>query len=141
MQLQIVKRRTKSIARFNDLEWKNADIEHYGSVQDFSEHTLRIVAREKGMIVGSLKLTVKRGVCEIQSVLVAKKVRGNGIGSALMREAETVARTYKARKLWLETGKGWHAESFYKRLGYKKRSALPHHYAGKDFVLYDKVID
>ena len=71
MQVQVVKHRTKAIAEFNDREWPKADREHYGSVGRWSEKEFRIVAREKRTILGSLHLSIKRGVCEIHSLIVA----------------------------------------------------------------------
>ena len=140
MRLNIVKRRTPSIARFNKKEWRNADTEHYGRPQDFSETQFRIVAREKNGIIGSLKLRIKLGVCEVQSIIVGKKLRGTGVGSALMEKAEQIARKRGIHKLWLETGKGWAAEKFYRKLGYRKNTVLPKHYAKRDFILYEKML-
>ena len=140
MKLRITKRRTKKIAEFNNREWEHADIEHYGAPQDFSESDLRIAAYKKDEIVGSLALRIKGGVCEIKTLIVGRLYRGTGIGGALMFEAERVAQEYQVHKLWLITGKGWEAEKFYKKLGYRQNTVLPKHFAEKDFVLYEKLL-
>lgn len=140
MQLRVQKRRTKAVAAFNDREWPKADREHYGSVARWSAEEFRIVMRDKNAIIGTLHLTIKRGVCEINALIVGKSARGLGVGTALMHRAEEIAREKRAHKMYLETGKGWDAEPFYRKLGFRKNSILPNHYFGTDFVLYEKML-
>jgi N-acetylglutamate synthase-like GNAT family acetyltransferase len=140
MRAQVLKKRTKAVAVFNDREWPKADTEHYSAVRRWSEEEIRVVGYDGKKIVGSLHLTIKRGVCEINSLIVAKTARGTGVGTMLMQRAEQLARKKHAHKMYLETGKGWIAEPFYKKLGFRKNTILPKHYFKKDFVLYEKVL-
>jgi GNAT superfamily N-acetyltransferase len=140
MKVQIVKRRSKAIAAFNDREWPKADLEHYGAVEPWDENEFRIVASDKKEILGTLHLTIKRGVCEINALIVSDAARGMGVGTTLMQKAEDLARSKNVHKIYLETGKGWKAEAFYQKIGYTVNTIMPNHYFGKDFVLYEKMI-
>lgn len=141
MRVRIVRRRSEAIAAFNDREWPKADLEHYGAVEPWDENEFRIVASDKMEILGTLHLTIKRGVCEINALIVGEAARGRGVGTMLMQKGEELARSKHVHKIYLETGKGWKAEPFYQKLGYRVNTTLPNHYFGKDFVLYEKLLD
>jgi GNAT superfamily N-acetyltransferase len=140
MEVRVVDSRSKEIAEFNDREWPKADLEHYGAVEKWREDVVEIAAYEKDAIVGTLQLTISRGVCKINALIVAHNAQGKGIGTALMQKAEELAREEHAHKIWLDTGKGWQAEPFYLKLGYTQNTILPNHYFGKDFILFEKML-
>lgn len=140
MKIKFVRSHTKAIGKFNDKEWQIADIEHYGARLRWTATETRIVALDGTKIVGSLKLNIKRGVCTVETIIVAHDRQGEGVGTALMQNAESFAKRHGTHKMQLETGKGWKAEKLYKKLGYKKIADLKEHYEGQDFVLYTKQV-
>jgi GNAT superfamily N-acetyltransferase len=140
MEVRVEKHRSTEIDEFNDREWPIADLEHYGEVEKWREDVVQIVAYDAEAIVGTLQLTISRGVCKINALIVAHDAHGKGIGTALMQKAEELAREEGAHKIWLDTGKGWQAESFYLKHGYRQNTILPNHYFGKDFILFEKML-
>ena len=55
-------------------------------------------------------------------------------------KAENFGKKLGAHKVYLKTGKGWEAEKFYQKLGYKNVAILRKHHLKKDFVVYEKEI-
>jgi GNAT superfamily N-acetyltransferase len=90
-----------------------------------------IVALIDGHIVGSYQLTFIRGLshrgalrAQIESVRVGSTLRGQGLGSALMRDAISRARSRGANLLQLTTDiRRPQTRAFYERLGF----ATSHH--------------
>jgi acetyltransferase len=89
-----------------------------------------LVARKQGRIVGSVQLALAsqqngshRG--EVQRLIVLQAESGQGIGSALMRQLENVARRFGRTLLVLNTRAGYPPESFYCRLGYTLVGQIP----------------
>jgi GNAT superfamily N-acetyltransferase len=140
MKLKILRKKTKELEAFAKLEWQNADIEHYGEVKDFAPKDYVVVATEGKTILGKASVHIVAGVAEVKEVIVAKSHRGKGVGTKLMLSIEEIAKKHSAHKLWLNTGKGWESEKFYKDLGYVKTGDLPNHYTNHDAVLYTKEI-
>ena len=80
------------------------------------------VAEEGGRVVGLLHVFERPALekpCEavVQALVVDAKVRGRGIGKALMESAEAWARARGLASVALSTR---HAKIFYTRLGYGK---------------------
>ena len=81
---------------------------------------------EEGRIVATFQLTFLRGLshrsmrrAQIESVRVAASLRGQGIGAALMAEAESRARAAGCGLMQLTTHNDrTRAHAFYDRLGY-----------------------
>lgn len=75
---------------------------------------------EKKLVIGHLKLTPipsEPAACFVESVVVAPTLRGHGIGSFLMREAEQYCKNcLKLKTIYLST---YDKQSFYGRLGYE----------------------
>ena len=87
------------------------------------------VAEFEGEVVGLvathavLRLDADGVTCRITDIVVAERVRGRGIGSALMRAAEEEARRAGAPRLDLSSG-DWRndAHRFYARHGFETRA-------------------
>jgi len=71
-------------------------------------------------------------------LIIAKQIRGNGVGNTLLSEAEKISQKNNSHKIYLHTGKAWRAASFYKKMGYKLTHELPNHYFHQDFVEFTK---
>src|SRR4051812_21668832 len=140
MEIRIIKARTKPIGDFNDREWRIADKEHFGGTPKWKSIVRRVVLYDGNKIIGSSKVDIMAGVCQINTFNIAHDRQGQGLGKQLMAAVEDFAQKNGAHKLWLNTGKGWKAEAFYKKLGFKKFADMKKHFFGRDFVLYERFL-
>lgn len=130
----------KETKKFGDVEWKFANLEHYGHEVDYNQKDFIFKATENGNIVGTIKGNHEGGVINITYLIVAHDKKGQGIGKLLTQKVESFGKNLGAHKVFLMTGKGWEAEKFYQKMGYKKLVILPKHNFNKDFVIYEKFI-
>lgn len=125
---------------FEKNAWSDADKEHYGHEVNWNKKNFHITALENGDLVGSLRFDIRAGVAYIDSVIVDKGSRGKGIGSALLVEAERLAKENNAHKIYLQAGEQWDSIRLYKKLGYIITSRLPNHYEKINFLEMTKFI-
>lgn len=80
---------------------------------------LAVVSRGPGAeVVGGLLGEVNHGWLFVSALWVADHVRGTGIGSDIVREAEAEARRRGCRGVYLDTY-SFQARPFYEKLGYR----------------------
>lgn len=93
---------------------------------------LLLVCEKGGVIAGCLRATLERTsaspkasrALEVHDLIVARRMRNAGIGSALMAEAEAWARRHRARRVRLEVPARSHeAVSFCDELGFEALTA------------------
>ena len=101
-----------------------------------------IVARVDGEIVGCALLVPSRKPnsphrAAVEKVLVHRRVRRRGVGAALMRTVETVARADGRWLLLLDTTTGSDADRLYRRLGWIPFGEVPNHALTADAELSD----
>lgn len=90
---------------------------------------IRLNARAAdGAVVGGLRALVVLGWLRVEVLWVADAARGQGLGSALLHEAEQQARALGAQQAALETFE-WQAPRFYEKQGYTRAATLDD-YAG-----------
>ena len=140
MKIKIYQKSTVALDEFNEREWVNADLEHYGKGTKWQEGKNKIVALDGNKIVGYLNMEFKAGVVLIKNIIVAKEKRGSGIGKRLMQKVEQIAKKDSLHKIYLETGKNWQSVKFYKSLGYQITGELKNHHHHHDFVIFTKFI-
>jgi predicted GNAT family N-acyltransferase len=90
--------------------------------RDGRDHeAVHIVAVEEGRVVGTCRLLFRGRVARLGRLAVEPERRGGGIGAAILREADRVARGYAARSVSL------HAQTYALKLyldaGYEERGA------------------
>ncbi|MBB5800828.1 GNAT superfamily N-acetyltransferase [Saccharothrix ecbatanensis] len=93
---------------------------------DASDHDVLVVAERDGVVVGTLQLTVLRGLsrrgasrAQIEAVRVASSARGEGLGKRLVRWAVDEAKTRGCAVVQLTSHKSRvDAHRFYLRLGF-----------------------
>jgi len=91
------------------------------------------VVEDRGGIVGSLMVAFDREACRVLSVAVLPGWRRRGLGRALMRAADELARGRGSPEIRLEVGvMNAGAIEFYKRLGYKIDGVLPAYYSDRE---------
>lgn len=106
-----------------------ADLDHYLAAFDAMQaegQNHLIVAEESGMIVACYQITYISGLslsaarrAQIEGVRVAAGQRGQGLGEALIRDAEARARAAGCRLLQFTTNRSRDdAQRFYDRMGF-----------------------
>jgi GNAT superfamily N-acetyltransferase len=78
---------------------------------------------EAGTVIGGLWASTGYGWLYTQMLLVPERLRGQGVGQRLMREAEAEARRRGCHHAWVDTQFG--ARPFYEKLGYAVFGELP----------------
>lgn len=138
---EITSEQKDTLENFKAKVWPLADQEHYSDKQPhFFNETFTLLAKEEEEIVGYVTVICDSGVAQIEPLMVGTDKKGQGIGTALLQEAEKSAKERGVHKLWLETGKDWKAKEFYLKHGYTIRTELPNHTGDQTFVLMDKII-
>ena len=103
----------KGLSEFNE---QSADLA--------SVRPLHVVARdERGQLIGGLVGRTWGLCCEILVLWVEKNARQSGIGTTLVRHAETEAARRGCVTVFLETF-SFQAPEFYSRLGYKTKHQI-----------------
>jgi len=82
------------------------------------------VALFKGHSVGYVDLQMKGKTCKILGLAVLPELRGNGVGTKLLRAAMREGRKRGAKKMVLLTTEGNAARGIYERLGFEKTGKL-----------------
>jgi len=92
---------------------------------------LLMIARDaQGAIVGTVQVILASSEnqphrADIAKMLVHRRARQHGIGAALMRAAETAARSVGRTLLVLDTATGSEAERLYAKLGWIRVGVVP----------------
>ena len=103
--------------------WGDAIMVVHGDVFHIAEQP-GLMAVLEDQIVGILHYQIGKGECEILSL--ASLIEGQGIGSTLLREIETIAQTAGCEKLSLiTTNDNLHALGFYQRRGFHLAALYP----------------
>jgi len=107
-------------------------------MKEWMRHDTYFVAREGSRIIGVMGCSLKHGTCLLMHMVVDKKHRRRGIGSALTERAIKYARENGAVKVWLDTAPRLkEAISLYEKFGFVKCGHLRKHYWGEDIYLYE----
>jgi len=144
-----IKRISKRVYnRFVDDEIKSSLIDDFGKKHGmdhyrtftFKEKKILLGVKMDGKIIGAICLRINRGSARIGGFAVAKKMRGKGIGSALLGECRKVARAHGCEKLWLWTLPAMPAYRFYKKQGFFEEARLKRQWGGKDLCVMSRFI-
>lgn len=103
-----------------------------------------LAAFARGRIVGTAQLRLPSAPnafhrAEVQKVVVAAAVRGQGVGRLLMEALHHAARAHGRSLLLLNTRHRGPAERFYRALGYREVGVIPGYAAGAAGERYDDV--
>jgi GNAT superfamily N-acetyltransferase len=104
---------------------------NYGFVGEYPEvRAIRLNARDgSGKVVGGLRAVVAMHWLRVEVLFVDESQRRTGIGSALLLEAERLARDMGAKNAALETFE-WQGPAFYAKHGYVETGRIER-YAGE----------
>ena len=100
---------------------------------------INLRAEIDGEMAGGLAGQMIYGWLWVMLLAVAPASRGEGVGSALMREAERIARTERALGINVDTY-GFQAPGFYERLGFAEVSRLPGAEPAEDRIFFAKLL-
>jgi GNAT superfamily N-acetyltransferase len=94
---------------------------NYSFVGEYPEvRPIRLNARDaSGQVVGGLRAVVALHWLRVEVLWVDEPMRGQGLGSRLLQEAESVAKEMGAHSAALETFE-WQAPAFYAKQGYEE---------------------
>jgi putative acetyltransferase len=99
------------------------------------------VARIGSQIVGVMGCSLKHGTCLLMHMVVDRRCRKRGIGSALTEKAIGYANQNGATKVWLDTTPRLNeAMALYQKHGFVRCGHLRKHYWGEDVYLYELVL-
>ena len=92
--------------------------------------TILLAARDGRRIVGTVQLGLDTPPnqphrADVKKLLVHRSARGAGVGEALMKELESIARREGRRLLTLDTVTGEAGYRLYKRLGWQEVGVIP----------------
>ena len=122
-------------------EWTRFNERHGWSAEDFvsAEQCFGIFKQKE--LVAYVTCQVGRGVCYIETLLVAEEHRQSGLGAALVEKVEAYAREQGCHKIWLKTSEA-HAEAvqFWSARGYDRAVKLPNFELGLDWFIFTKEI-
>ena len=88
-----------------------------GQSEDYRPLAILITDAATSDIVGGLWGGTNFTQLHVDLLFVPEELRGSGIGSQIMRDAEAEARRRECRGVWLDTY-SFQARGFYERLGY-----------------------
>ena len=103
---------------------------------------LAIVLRdpEGGTVTGGLWGASDVGWLYVDLLVVPEGFRGQGLGSELLRKAETIARKRGCIGMWLHTG-SFQAPAFYEKRGFQAFGTVPDYPPGHATIFYLKRLD
>lgn len=125
---------------FSKKEWTISDKKHFGGRFDYHPIEGYIRAQENNIISGILHYKIQAGVMDIVSFIVGVDYQKKGIGRALIKSAEELAKKNKVHKLYLLTGIDWEAAQFYEKVGFIQTGILKNHHMNKDWIEFSKFL-
>jgi ribosomal protein S18 acetylase RimI-like enzyme len=110
-------------------------------MQEWMRRDAYFVAKIGSRIVGVAGCSLKHGTCLLMHMVVDRRYRKRGIGSALTEKAISHARENRATKVWLDTTpRLGDATALYEKHGFVKCAHLRKHYWGEDICFYELLL-
>lgn len=95
---------------------------------------------ENGAVLGGLWGKTAYDWMFVELLAIAPELRGRDHGTALMREAERVARARGCAGIWLDSY-SFQARGFYEKLGYEVFGSIPGHPRGGERFFFRKYLE
>ncbi len=96
------------------------------------------IAEENDLVVGAMILEMCEQSCEMYA-LVADQ-RRQGVGRALLSHAERLCRERGIPKIWCWSMERYHAEGFYRKMGFTEVHLLQKQWFGQDCYFFGKIL-
>lgn len=117
-----------------------ADVEYFREEVDWTKEKIILRASEGKELTGVLECNIQAGVMNIESLIVKHAKHRQGIGTALVKKAEEIARKNGVHKIFLNTSKTENTMKFYQSLGFEKTGEHPNHHNHKDYAIFSKFL-
>lgn len=140
MDIKIIPSTEEHTQSFEEKEWTDVDLEHWGREIEWDLFDYRFSAISNEEIVGIIFGKYEAGTTYVDNLLIGKNYRGKGIGTKLMNFIEEWTKQKGGHKVWLLTHKKWKANKLYQKLGYEQTCTLKKHFLEEDFFLYEKYL-
>jgi ribosomal protein S18 acetylase RimI-like enzyme len=108
-------------------------------VPESKAFTVLLRDTDTGETLGGLHAVLFYGWAYITLLFIPEELRGQGLGLALLAEAETYVRTNKGQALWLDTY-SFQAPGFYERAGFERFGELPNFPPGHSRIFFRKLL-
>ena len=109
------------------IPWTKEIFEHEMNGNNYAHY---VVAVEDEEVIGHCGMWIVLDECHITNVAVRKRLRGNGIGEGLMREAIELCKEMDVRLMTLEVRVSNHtAQSLYRKLGFQDGGIRKNYYS------------
>jgi GNAT superfamily N-acetyltransferase len=95
---------------------------------------------DSGAVMGGLWGSSVVGWLYVDLLVVPEEFRGQGLGSALLQQAEAIARKRGCIGMWLHTAT-FQAPAFYEKLGFQAFGTVPDYPLGHGTIYYSKRLD
>ncbi len=102
--------------------------------------SLAVLVKDEGRVVGGLWGATGFGWLFVQLFYLPQELRGEGLGSEVLRRAEAEARQRGCRAVWLDTF-SFQARGFYEGLGYRVFGTLEDYPPGHRRFFLQKTLD
>ncbi len=112
---------------------------NYGVIGEYpKEQPIRLNAKnDDGDLLGGLRAIISIHWLIVEVLWVAEVARGQGVGTALLRECEVRALALGAHSAWLQTF-DWQAPGFYAKQGYVECARMRDYVQGHDLITMEK---
>ena len=138
--IKIIKVNKQEAMNFNEAEWQEVNNIHFGPGIKWNTTEFAFKATEDNKNVGLIFGKHESGTIYISNIIVTNKKRRQGIGTMLIKKAESFGKKFGDHKIWLISGKHYPEDPFFEKLGFKKEALLPNLFFHKDFIVYTKEI-
>ena len=101
----------------------------------YSRDPVRLQIEVEGTIIAGLTGYTCWSWLYIETLAVAAEHRGQGLGAALVQEAERIGRDRDCHAVWVDTF-SFQAPEFYRRLGYIPFGVLPDFPSGQERIFF-----
>ena len=94
------------------------------------------VAVDDNHIVGAMSLVIGEQSCEIYTIASQQP----GCGRLLVKHAEALCKEQHIPKIWCWSFERYHAQGFYKKMGFEESLLMRKQWFGEDCYIFGKVI-
>ncbi|MGE6492219.1 GNAT family N-acetyltransferase [Exiguobacterium sp. NPDC077395] len=118
-------------------DYNNVHSAHHREIREAIVPAIQLKIEQEGRIIAGLYGSVYWGWFDLDRLWVDSNVQGQRLGSRLLEEGETIAKSLGATRVKLTTF-SFQAKSFYERFGYTVAGVLPDYPPGSDYYMMMK---
>ena len=127
MAIEIVRTQPDAVVEFYRESEREALRTLYGFSVVWHEQAHAIAARDGALTRGAATIRIAASLAHVERIVVAPDRRREGIGRALLAEAERIANYYNCHKMAVMVPHHSPAQTFFEACGYREEALLPQH--------------